>query len=279
MFTISDDCYAYPHLGGVYQIKNQNNGKIYIGSSKDIVKRYQSHKYQLESGKHANKALQEDYNKGNDFVLSTLVILACPIHEDLYNHEREEIEKAKEKGKMLYNAMPLVHKNAYISDNSLVWDFANFYCHEKFGYSIGQILNMVPARKQVFYNIAFGFGDEKSLSDKYYDAIEFQNKERYYHGLGIDYNQCVIDSRVSEIPLKTILKLEKENVKRKKGKSENIEYYNVLSYLPIELEELIIKAAEKHGKSRNDYIVDATIENLETDTRWKDIIDQIDDDE
>ena len=38
--------------GGVYQIVNKLNGKIYIGSSKNMEKRWHKHKRLLMSGKH-----------------------------------------------------------------------------------------------------------------------------------------------------------------------------------------------------------------------------------
>ena len=52
---------------GVYSIKNENTGAFYIGKSTIVKTRIAQHKRALEQGKHANKALQADYNRGHAF--------------------------------------------------------------------------------------------------------------------------------------------------------------------------------------------------------------------
>jgi group I intron endonuclease len=46
---------------GVYQIKNLANGKVFIGSGKNLPGKFNSHRFQLKQGSHMNRALQEDY--------------------------------------------------------------------------------------------------------------------------------------------------------------------------------------------------------------------------
>lgn len=46
---------------GIYQIKNLSNGKIFIGSSKNLPGKINSSKFQLEHGSHMNKELQKDF--------------------------------------------------------------------------------------------------------------------------------------------------------------------------------------------------------------------------
>ncbi len=48
---------------GIYMIKNKINGKIYIGQSADIKKRWSSHIRKLENNTHENYDLQNDFNK------------------------------------------------------------------------------------------------------------------------------------------------------------------------------------------------------------------------
>jgi group I intron endonuclease len=48
---------------GIYQIRNLINGKILIGSSKNLHFYSNRHKFQLKLGSHKNKALQADYIK------------------------------------------------------------------------------------------------------------------------------------------------------------------------------------------------------------------------
>ena len=46
---------------GVYQIKNLVNGKILIGNSKNLTGKFNSYKFQLNTGTHMNTDLQADY--------------------------------------------------------------------------------------------------------------------------------------------------------------------------------------------------------------------------
>lgn len=48
---------------GIYKITNKVNGKIYIGSSKNITYRWRQHLDELCTGTHCNSKLQLDFNK------------------------------------------------------------------------------------------------------------------------------------------------------------------------------------------------------------------------
>lgn len=48
---------------GIYLIKNLTNGKVYIGSSVDILKRWKTHKSLLKSLNHHSRKLQNSWNK------------------------------------------------------------------------------------------------------------------------------------------------------------------------------------------------------------------------
>ena len=53
---------------GVYIILNLDNGKVYIGSTRDIRRRLIEHEISLRNGRHNVKSLQADYDKGNCFI-------------------------------------------------------------------------------------------------------------------------------------------------------------------------------------------------------------------
>ena len=57
---------------GIYKIENTSNGKIYIGKSTNISSRIKSHLSQLQSNKHKNISLQNDFNKGHSFKVSLI---------------------------------------------------------------------------------------------------------------------------------------------------------------------------------------------------------------
>lgn len=60
----------------VYRIINIITGHFYIGSTKNLYKRYNKHKGMLKHGTHKSKKMQEEYDKyGSDaFVLEVLLI-------------------------------------------------------------------------------------------------------------------------------------------------------------------------------------------------------------
>lgn len=63
---------------GIYELVNQNNGKIYIGSSIDLARRFAKHRSQLDRGVHHSRILQNAWNKygGHAFTFRPLLICA-----------------------------------------------------------------------------------------------------------------------------------------------------------------------------------------------------------
>ena len=77
---------------GVYLIRNKTNGKVYIGSSKDIQKRITQHFRQLKQNNHHSIELQLDFNKYGIENFQIEVLLECSI-SDARKYEEEYIEK------------------------------------------------------------------------------------------------------------------------------------------------------------------------------------------
>ena len=66
---------------GIYKIENKVNGKVYIGQSVNIKKRWKQHKYELNSNNHVNKHLQASWNKYKQNNFDFAVICECDISE------------------------------------------------------------------------------------------------------------------------------------------------------------------------------------------------------
>lgn len=67
-------------MQGVYKIENTKNGKKYIGSSKDMEKRFYQHKRDLNLGRHHSVKLQNAWNKVADksvFVFQVVEDVEC----------------------------------------------------------------------------------------------------------------------------------------------------------------------------------------------------------
>lgn len=83
--------YTYSELrgkGGIYQIRNVVNGKVYVGSSVDLINRRSNHFRQLRKNIHHNIKLQYSYNKHGElsFVFEVVEFVDKP--EDLISREQ-----------------------------------------------------------------------------------------------------------------------------------------------------------------------------------------------
>jgi len=77
MNTKKEDKKAYKQMkfrAGIFQIKNLKNNKIFLQSSGDLERAFNSDNFQLKAGLHPNEELQNDWNTlGSDnFEFSTL---------------------------------------------------------------------------------------------------------------------------------------------------------------------------------------------------------------
>ena len=50
-------------MTGIYKITNKENGRIYVGKSKDIMQRWSMHERALQKHNHHSTKLQEDFDK------------------------------------------------------------------------------------------------------------------------------------------------------------------------------------------------------------------------
>jgi group I intron endonuclease len=73
---------------GVYQIRNQVNGKIYIGSSKNLTGIFNRYKFQLKNGSHMNSELQKEFSQFGEESFCFEVLDNLKIQDDpLYNYD------------------------------------------------------------------------------------------------------------------------------------------------------------------------------------------------
>ena len=75
---------------GIYQIKNKKNGKIYVGSAKNLQGKLNSNKFQLKNGLHFIKEMQNDYNEIGEELFSFDILDYLKPKEDLnYDYTKE----------------------------------------------------------------------------------------------------------------------------------------------------------------------------------------------
>lgn len=79
-------------VSGIYQIENTLNHKKYIGSSKDIHKRWKQHLYKLENDIHHSIKLQRSYNKAKDKSIFAFSLLEEVAEDQLKDKEQYYID-------------------------------------------------------------------------------------------------------------------------------------------------------------------------------------------
>ncbi|KAA9021769.1 GIY-YIG nuclease family protein [Niallia endozanthoxylica] len=74
----------------VYQIKNLVNNKMFIGSTRN-VKTLNGVKFQLETGTHSNKKLQEEWKHYGQDTFTVEVLETLKKNDDPYYNEKEAL--------------------------------------------------------------------------------------------------------------------------------------------------------------------------------------------
>jgi len=77
---------------GVYQILNKDNGHSYIGSSIDLLKRFDVHKRSLKRQDHHSIVLQRAWNKYSEDVFKFSILLYCD-KKDCIVYEQAVLDK------------------------------------------------------------------------------------------------------------------------------------------------------------------------------------------
>jgi len=91
-------------VSGIYQIRNNINGKKYIGSEKDVYGRIKTHLSLLKRGKHHSKHLQSAWNLYGEVSFSFELIECCEgVKHKLIELEQRYIDFLKPE----YNVLPV----------------------------------------------------------------------------------------------------------------------------------------------------------------------------
>lgn len=72
---------------GIYKIINTTNGKYYVGSSDNILSRWNEHKNDLRKQKHQNIHLQRAWNKYGEINFEFLVVEEVPVNKLLVTEQ------------------------------------------------------------------------------------------------------------------------------------------------------------------------------------------------
>ncbi len=84
-----------PRPMGIFLIRNNRNDKVFVGSSLNLPGIINRHRFSLERGLHANKALQADWNEagGDNFAFEIVDELSASGHSEIdYRNELAFLE-------------------------------------------------------------------------------------------------------------------------------------------------------------------------------------------
>lgn len=102
---------------GIYKITSKVNNKMYIGSSENIMKRWEQHINNLYGGYHHSYKLQKDWNKYGYKNFNFEILEMLSHGDDLLKHEQNWIDEYNSyEDDIGYNVMPYT-KGEYISIN------------------------------------------------------------------------------------------------------------------------------------------------------------------
>jgi len=80
---------------GIYQIRNIENGKKYVGSSKDLEMRWEKHRQKLNADNHYNPYLQNAWNKYGQENFNFEILESSINNENLKTKEKNYIKEFK----------------------------------------------------------------------------------------------------------------------------------------------------------------------------------------
>jgi group I intron endonuclease len=105
---IKNRCENIGKISGIYAIVNKLNNKYYIGSSKNIKRRWDRHMSELKMYKHANLKLQNAYNKyGRKSFVCVILKLVNPNIKSLLTEEQRYLDMAFKHEELVYNICPM----------------------------------------------------------------------------------------------------------------------------------------------------------------------------
>lgn len=93
----------HPLSAAIYQIKNLQNGRVYVGSSGNLKKRWKEHKNDLKNGAHHSQKLQNAWNKYGEDSFEFSILEAVFDKAKLLEQEQYWIDLLSAANRVNYN--------------------------------------------------------------------------------------------------------------------------------------------------------------------------------
>jgi len=178
----------------IYAIKNNINGKVYVGSTNNMTKRFKKHKSELKRNCHCNSHLQDSYNKYGEASLDFIILETC--------RENQLIKKEKE------------YVDKYFS------------LDEKFGY------NLILPREPSTRKLSDSFRSIISEQKKGITPTNFsQMRKKRWRKVGVYENNILVNTYESVRVAEELLGIKRCNIHNYlKGKTSGIKHFKHLTF-------------------------------------------------
>lgn len=103
-------------VSGIYKIINKANGKYYVGSSKNIKRRWRYHKEDLLKNKHHSRYLQRNWNKYGSEAFDFVIVEKDIAEKDLLLTEQKYLDVAKLEKDICFNSSFIAGKVEFTNE-------------------------------------------------------------------------------------------------------------------------------------------------------------------
>jgi len=166
----------------IYRIVDMENGKVYIGKAKNLLKRYNDHKHALYKGRHPNIILQRVFDKGRELRMDVIEFVDEPL---LFEKEKFYIDSLQALDRNFgYNMAREVRGghspskvDVYDREYRLVETLDSVQeAKSKYSTSVSQILRKTPGYRFTMEGFTFAYHGEEV------DKTPYKHKWRRIHG-------------------------------------------------------------------------------------------------
>lgn len=175
--SIKNQCKNIGKISGIYKIINKIDGKYYVGSSKNIYKRWNAHIRNLNKKCHSNDYLQNAWNKyGKDAF--EFILVETTTEKNTFLIEQKYLDIAKQEQNKSYNLNYKAdgREISEYSKNKLKNSLTNYFKNYENRKKISLKLKGIPLSNETKQKMSLSRSGEKHF--RYGKKLTFEHKNK-----------------------------------------------------------------------------------------------------